>query len=144
LAFASGQRVHIQPADPARAADLLRARCPCRRAPEHRDELAPAGRRAPLPTQFVRINLAHELEATAMISDRPTKKRAVNLFVDAELLDHARRMRINISETLERRLRSLVRTELEKQWLQDNQEAIAQYNRRVAEYGLLSDDAGLL
>jgi antitoxin CcdA len=92
----------------------------------------------------MRINLAHESEATAMMSDRPAKKRAVNLFVDAELLDHARRMRINISETLERRLRSLVRTELEKQWLQDNQEAIAQYNRRVAEHGLLSDDAGLL
>jgi antitoxin CcdA len=85
-----------------------------------------------------------ESGATAMMSERPTKKRAVNLFVDAELLDHARRMRINISETLERRLRSLVRTELERQWLQDNQEAIAQYNRRVAEHGLLSDDAGLL
>lgn len=88
--------------------------------------------------------LRTNLEATAMMSDRPVKKRAVNLFVDTELLDHARRMRINISETLERRLRSLVRAELEKQWLQDNQEAIAQYNRRVAEHGLLSDDAGLL
>jgi post-segregation antitoxin (ccd killing protein) len=31
----------------------------------------------------------------------------------------------------------------EKRWLQDNQEAIAQYNRRVAEHGLLSDDADL-
>ena len=71
-------------------------------------------------------------------------QQPVNLFVDAELLDHARRMRINISETLERRLRSLVRTELERQWLQDNQEAIAHYNRRVAERGLISDDAGLL
>jgi antitoxin CcdA len=98
----------------------------------------------PLPAALMRINLAHELEATAMVSDRPARKRAVNLFVDAELLDHARRMRINMSETLERRLRSLVRTELEKQWLQDNQEAIAQYNRRVAEQGLLADDAGLL
>jgi antitoxin CcdA len=85
-----------------------------------------------------------EYEATAMMSERPVKKRAVNLFVDSELLDHARRMRINISETLERRLRSLVRTELERQWLKDNQDAIAQYNRRVAEHGLLSDDAGLL
>jgi post-segregation antitoxin (ccd killing protein) len=33
---------------------------------------------------------------------------------------------------------------LEKQWLKDNCEAIAQYNRRVAERGILSDDAGLL
>jgi antitoxin CcdA len=104
----------------------------------------PKWKARPLPRPVMRISLAHEPEATAMMGDRPAKKRAVNLFVDAELLDHARRMRINISETLERRLRSLVRTELEKQWLQDNQEAIAQYNRRVAEHGLLSDDAGLL
>jgi antitoxin CcdA len=79
-----------------------------------------------------------------MMSERPVKKRAVNLFVDVELLDHARRLRINLSETLEGRLRSLVRAELERQWLEDNREAIAQYNRRVAEHGLLSDDAGLL
>jgi antitoxin CcdA len=79
-----------------------------------------------------------------MMGDRPVKKRAVNLFVDAELLDHSRRLRINLSETLERRLRSLVRAELEKQWLEENREAIAHYNRRVAEDGLLSDHAGLL
>jgi antitoxin CcdA len=79
-----------------------------------------------------------------MMSERPVKKRAVNLFVDVELLDHARRLRINLSETLEGRLRNLVRAELEKQWLDDNREAIAHYNRRVAEHGLLSDDAGLL
>jgi antitoxin CcdA len=79
-----------------------------------------------------------------MMSTRQPKKRAVNLFVDAELLDEARRMNINISDTLEQRLRGLVRAELERRWLQENQEAIAQYNSRVAECGLLSDDAGLL
>jgi post-segregation antitoxin (ccd killing protein) len=35
-----------------------------------------------------------------------------------------------------------VGAELEKQWLKDNREAIAQYYRRVAERGLLSDEAG--
>jgi antitoxin CcdA len=75
---------------------------------------------------------------------RQAKKRAVNLFVDVELLDEARRMNINISESLEQRLRSLVRAEQERRWVQENQEAIAQYNRRVAEQGLLSDDAGQL
>jgi post-segregation antitoxin (ccd killing protein) len=34
--------------------------------------------------------------------------------------------------------------EQERRWLQENQEATAQYNLRVAELGLLSDDAGLL
>jgi antitoxin CcdA len=79
-----------------------------------------------------------------MMSDRPLKKRAVNLFVDAELLDEARRMRINISETLEGRLRTIVRAEQEKRWLQDNRAAIDAYNQRVAAHGLLADDAALL
>ena len=79
-----------------------------------------------------------------MLSDRPTKKRAVNLFVDAELLDEARRLRINISETLEFRLRTIVRAEQERRWLDANKVAIEAYNLRVARDGLLSDEAGLL
>ena len=79
-----------------------------------------------------------------MRAGQSKKKRAVNLFVEVELLDEARRMNINISETLEQRLRGLIRAEQERRWLEENQEAIAQYNRRVAEHGLLSDDAGLL
>jgi antitoxin CcdA len=79
-----------------------------------------------------------------MTRTRQSKKRAVNLFVDVELLDEARRMNVNISETLEQRLRGLIRAEQERRWLEENREAIAQYNRRVAEHGLLSDDAGLL
>jgi antitoxin CcdA len=79
-----------------------------------------------------------------MTKGKSARKRAVNLFVDVELLDAARRMNINISETLENRLRSLVRHELERRWEEENREAIAQYNRRVAQEGLLSDHAGLL
>jgi antitoxin CcdA len=79
-----------------------------------------------------------------MLSDRPTKKRAVNLFVDAELLDEARRLRINISETLEYRLRTIVRAEQERRWLGANKVAIEAYNQRVARDGLLADEAGLL
>ena len=79
-----------------------------------------------------------------MLKDRPAKKRAVNLFVDVELLEEARRLRINISETLERRLRTIVKAEQERRWLEENREAIEAYNRRVAEHGLLSDHTGLL
>jgi antitoxin CcdA len=79
-----------------------------------------------------------------MLKAKTARKRAVNLFVDTELLDEARRMNINISETLEQRLSGIVRAERERRWLQENQDAIAHYNRRVAEEGLLSDDAGLL
>jgi antitoxin CcdA len=84
----------------------------------------------------MRSNIAHE-RSNAM-RERPTKKRAVNLFVDAELLDEARRLRINLSETLERRLSSLVRAEQEKCWLEQNREAIASINSFIDRHGLLA------
>jgi antitoxin CcdA len=74
-----------------------------------------------------------------MMSERPVKKRAVNLFVDAELLDDARRLRINISETLEHRLRSIVRAEQEKRWLEENRDAIASINSFIERHGLLAN-----
>ncbi len=79
-----------------------------------------------------------------MMGQRQVRKRAVNLFVDTDLLEDARRLRINLSDTLERRLRTIVRAEREKEWLAQNRAAIEAYNRRVAEHGLLSDAAALL
>jgi antitoxin CcdA len=73
-----------------------------------------------------------------MMSERPARKRAVNLFVDSELLDHARQLDINISETLERRLRSIVKAEHEKRWLQENETAIASINGFIERHGLLA------
>jgi len=72
------------------------------------------------------------------MSTRRAKKRAVNLFVDVELLDEARRLNINISETLEQRLRSLVRAEQEKRWLQENRDAISSINVFIVHHGLLA------
>ncbi len=74
-----------------------------------------------------------------MMSERQVKKRAVNLFVDVELLEEARRLRINISETLEFRLRSIVRAEQEKRWLEENKEAIASINAFIDRHGLLAN-----
>jgi antitoxin CcdA len=73
-----------------------------------------------------------------MMSECTAKKRAVNLFVDADLLDEARRLRINISETLEGRLRTIVRAQQEKQWLDENREAIASINSFIDRHGLLA------
>jgi antitoxin CcdA len=84
------------------------------------------------------------MKEAPMLHERPVRKRAVNLFVDTELLDEARRLRINLSDTLESRLRMIVKTEQEKRWLEENRAALAAYNARVAEHGLLSDDAELL
>jgi antitoxin CcdA len=92
----------------------------------------------------MRINLAHGRWNSAMMSNRPVKKRAVNLFVDVELLDQARHLRINISETLENRLRTIVRGERERRWLEANKPALDAYNLRVSREGLLSDEASAL
>lgn len=72
------------------------------------------------------------------LSSRVQKKRAVNLFVDSELLDEAKRFGINVSETLERRLRSLVRAEQEKRWLEENRDAFTSINSFIDKHGLLS------
>ena len=79
-----------------------------------------------------------------MLHERTPRKRAVNLFVDTELLDEARRLRVNLSETLEGRLRAIVRIEQERRWIESNQAAITAYNDRVSRHGLLSDEAGHL
>jgi antitoxin CcdA len=78
------------------------------------------------------------------MDSKESTKRTVSLSIDSELLDEARRINIDLSETLERHLRDLIRAVREQRWRQENAEAIAQYNRRVAERGLLSDEAGLL
>ena len=73
-----------------------------------------------------------------MLSSQPAKKRAVNVFVDAELIDEARRLRINLSETLERRLRAIVRAEREKRWLEDNRAAIDSINSFIDQHEVLA------
>ena len=73
-----------------------------------------------------------------MMSERPTRKRAVNLFIDADLLDEAKRLDINISDTLDRRLRAIVKAEQEKRWLQENSAAIYSINDFIDRHGLLA------
>ena len=66
-------------------------------------------------------------------------KRAVNLTVEAALLDEARDAGTNISAVLEAALeRELADYRLQKSRVQ-NRDAIEDYNRFIAENGLLSD-----
>jgi antitoxin CcdA len=74
-----------------------------------------------------------------MVSDRTPKKRAVNVFVDAELIDEARRLRINLSETLERRLRAILKVEHERRWREENRAAIESINSFIEANGLLAN-----
>ena len=67
------------------------------------------------------------------------KQRGQSVRRLSELLDEAKRLNINVSETLERRLRSLVRAEQEKRWLEENKEAFSSINAFIEKNGLLSN-----
>ena len=73
-----------------------------------------------------------------MLDKPPPKKRAVNVYVETELLDAARRLQINLSDTLEQRLRTIVRADLEKRWVDENRAAIDSINTFIDRHGLLA------
>ena len=69
------------------------------------------------------------------IMSKPRKK-ALNLSVDAELLEAARREGINLSATLEHALAA----ETARRWLESNRDAIEAYNADVRAKGVWSDE----
>jgi antitoxin CcdA len=66
-------------------------------------------------------------------------KKSTNLSINAELLSQARRLGINLSQTLERRLAEMVRESRAKKWLKDNQAALGEYNDHIERHGVFSD-----
>jgi len=66
-------------------------------------------------------------------------KKAANLSVNSDLLRLARDARINLSRVLEAELIELLRNEHERQWREENREAIADYNHRIETAGSFSD-----
>jgi antitoxin CcdA len=63
-------------------------------------------------------------------------KRPVNLSLNAKMLDRARELGMNLSATVDALLAEEVRRRYWERWNQDNQEAIAHYNARIAREGL--------
>lgn len=70
---------------------------------------------------------------------RSAGKKPVNLSVDGELLNEARKCDINLSATLERALHEELRKSRRERWLAENAEAMAAYNQQVEEHGVFSD-----
>ncbi len=71
--------------------------------------------------------------------DITAPKRPTNLTVNSDLLATAKKMKINISATLEEALANKVRQERAGTWLAENKVAIEQYNNFVEENGVFSD-----
>lgn len=66
-------------------------------------------------------------------------KKSANLSINADLLQQAKQLNINLSQTLEQHLVEIVRQAQSKQWLEDNKKALAAYNKRVESNGTFSD-----
>ena len=58
---------------------------------------------------------------------------------DAELLDEAKALGVNLSSVLEQGLRERVAKARRERWLEENADAIAEHNERVAGRGVFSD-----
>lgn len=67
------------------------------------------------------------------------QRRPVNLTADKTLIEEAKALGLNLSQTFEESLRIAVKREKERQWLEENREAIEAYNKRIEEEGTFSD-----
>jgi len=74
-----------------------------------------------------------------MIFDPAAPKKSANLSINADLLQQAKQLNINLSQTLEQHLAELVRQAQRSQWLAENQSALEAYNLRIEKQGVFSD-----
>jgi antitoxin CcdA len=63
-------------------------------------------------------------------------KRPTNLSLNAKVLDAARELGMNLSQTVDALLADEVRKRYWERWNEDNKEAIAHYNARIEREGL--------
>jgi antitoxin CcdA len=71
-----------------------------------------------------------------MANTEAVAKKATNITLSVDVLNEAKALGINISQTCDLYLRELVRSERERRWQQDNVEFIASYNQTVEQEGL--------
>ena len=71
-----------------------------------------------------------------MLTAAKTPKRAVNLSLNAEVLDTAREMGLNLSATVDALLAEEVRKRYWQRWNEENKDAIDHYNARIEREGL--------
>lgn len=71
--------------------------------------------------------------------DSQAPKKPTNLSINSDLLQKAKVMNINLSATLEQALTDLLLQKEREQWLQENKQAINQYNDFVEQNGVFSD-----
>ncbi|NRF68372.1 type II toxin-antitoxin system CcdA family antitoxin [Aquincola sp. S2] len=73
-----------------------------------------------------------------MRSIREAPKRPINLSLNAKVLDMAKDMGLNISQTVDALLTEEVLRQYRERWQEDNAQAIADYNARIEREGTFS------
>ncbi len=71
-----------------------------------------------------------------MLKFENAPKKATNLSLNARVLEMAREMGMNVSQTVDTLLAAEVRRRYWEQWNAENREAVAAYNTRIASEGL--------
>lgn len=71
-----------------------------------------------------------------MLNFENSAKKATNLSLNVKVLKAAREMGMNLSQTVDTLLADEVKRRYWAKWNEDNKEAMAAYNERVAKYGL--------
>ena len=74
-----------------------------------------------------------------MRSIRVAPKRAINLSLNSKVLEMAKEMGMNISQTVDDLLTETVLKRYWSEWQANNKEAIEHYNARIAREGVFSD-----
>ena len=59
--------------------------------------------------------------------------------INADLLQQAKQLNINLSQTLALHLAEIVRQAQRRQWLEENKNALDEYNHRIETRGTFSD-----
>lgn len=75
----------------------------------------------------------------AHVFDSKAAKKPTNLSVNSDLLSRARKMKINLSATLEKALVTEIRNAEKEKWLKRNKKAMEALNHLADQKGLFSD-----
>ncbi|MGZ5207799.1 MAG: type II toxin-antitoxin system CcdA family antitoxin [Sulfuricurvum sp.] len=75
---------------------------------------------------------------TALYNPRAAKK-ATNLSINSDLLQQAKELKINLSQSLEEYLTQKIIEKKSEEWLLQNQDAIHDYNEVIKSRGVFSD-----
>ena len=72
-------------------------------------------------------------------TNQSSRRKAVNLTIDQDVLLAAREHKLNLSRLLEETLRAELQMLTQNEWRQRNKEAVDAYNQRIETHGVFSD-----